>query len=395
MRICHVWHNFYPTEFGGVERYILSLSNYLSEKDKNIQFLLLTDKAAYVPLTRALKIPSFQKINSLEVYRLDPNLSSLIGGASRRFFHRSTNALDHNLTVNLFKQAAQIKGMDKVDVFHVHGIWKPLYPTIGLLLSQYFHRPLVVTLHGDSVDPKNPFAMHLKEPAILNVLKKAGVITTFSNEAFNVLNELGLKEKSRIVPNFVDPNFFKRPESNIIGSGKRVLMITRLNKSKDPMTSIRAFAKVVKQVPDATFDIVGYGPLYQDSNRLVHELKLGKHVTLIGMKSDVREFLWNSDIIIGTKGSYMTTLEAWSAGLAVVAPRTGIMNQIIADKENGLLVPPGNADQLAEVLIKIIKNKTQRTSLVRNGLKTIENHDIRKVAPIIFDLYMKELRGIN
>lgn len=194
MRICHIWHNFYPLELGGVERYILSLSDFLSKRNQDTHFLLLTDKAAYVTFTSALKIPSSQKINSLDVHRLGPNFSSLIGGVSRRFLHRSTNALDYSLIINLFKQACQIKDMDKVDVFHVHGIWKPLYPTIGLLLSQHFHRPLVITLHGDSVDPNNSFAMHLSEPAIANVLKHANCITTFSKETYAVLQEIGLKK---------------------------------------------------------------------------------------------------------------------------------------------------------------------------------------------------------
>ncbi len=73
-------------------------------------------------------------------------------------------------------------------------------------------------------------------------------------------------------------------------------------------------------MPEATFKIVGYGPLYEYANRLVQDLNLEESVTLVGMKSDVRKFLWDSDISIGTRGSYITTLEAWAAGLQLVAP---------------------------------------------------------------------------
>ena len=107
---------------------------------------------------------------------------------------------------------------------------------------------------------------------------------------------------------------------------------------------------------------MGYGPLYEYANRLVQDLNLEGSVTVLGMKSDVRKFLWDSDIFIGTRGSYITTLEAWAAGFAVVAPEFGIMKEIISNGENGLLTPPGDANQLASVLISLIKNKNFRNN---------------------------------
>ena len=277
--------------------------------------------------------------------------------------------------------------MDKVDVFHVHGIWKPLYPTIGLLLSQHFHRPLVITLHGDSVDPNNSFAMHLNEPAIANVLKHANCITTFSKETYAVLQEIGLKKNSKLIPNFVDYQSFKRPYENTSCSRSKILMVSRLSKAKDPLTAIRAFAIVVKEIPDATFKIVGYGPLYGAAKNLIQELNLGENVSLLGMHSDVRKFLWDSDIFIATRGSYMATLEAWAAGLVVVAPGFGIMNEIISNEKNGLLVPPGDASQLASTLIKLINNKKLQMSLAKNGLVTSKKCDITEVTELIYKIY--------
>ena len=59
-------------------------------------------------------------------------------------------------------------------------------------------------------------------------------------------SNLGLGKKSRLIPNFVDTRLFKRPISNGNGSGNRIVMVSRLSKPKDPMTPIRAFAKVIK-----------------------------------------------------------------------------------------------------------------------------------------------------
>ena len=138
MRICHIWQNFIPLEFGGVERYILSLSDFLSKQDQSLDFLMITDKAAYVPFSLAIRTSGCQRINSLEVHRLGPNLSSFLRSSSFKLLYRQSNLLDKMLIMSLFREASNIKGMDKVDVFHVHGFWQSLYPKIAASFKSTF-----------------------------------------------------------------------------------------------------------------------------------------------------------------------------------------------------------------------------------------------------------------
>ncbi len=387
MRVCHVWQNFYPIEFGGVERYILGLSDFLYKKD-NTQFSLISDKGAYVPLSQGLRIAKFQRINCVDVNRLGPNISSIIDGSYFRILHRRSKNLDNMLGNSLFREAEGIQGVDAVDIFHVHGFWQPLYPSIGLKLSQRFHRPFVLTLHGDSTNPNDPFAMPLRAPTTVDILKCADAITTFSKETFRILQEIGLEKKSWLIPNFIDTLAFRRPAiSTGSTDGTRIVMISRLSRPKDPITPIRAFAQVKREFPEATFTIVGYGPLYNYMTNLVRNLGLTKEVTFVGMRSNVNNFLWNSDIYIGTRGSYITTLEAWSAGNVVLAPKFGIMEELISNGTDGLLTSPGNAEELAKVIIDLIKNKSLRSTLVSNGKAAAERQDIRNVVPIIANIY--------
>jgi glycosyltransferase involved in cell wall biosynthesis len=386
MRVCHIWHSFIPIDFGGVERYILSLSDFLST-EKNVDFTLITDRAAYVSFLCSLRLAGYQRINSLNVRRIGPNLSSILNSANIKFLHRSQNALSEMLTTNLYRQALKTPGIEKVDVFHVHGFWQPLYPKIGLRLSKRFNRPFVVTLHGDSIDPKDRFSMPLRNLATLEVLREAGAITTFAKETFNALGELGLGKKSYLIPNFINSGLFKRPDWIKNNSGTKIVIISRLSKPKDPITPIRAFALVKKEIPEATLQIVGYGPLFEYANRLVHDLGLDGSVTFVGMQSNVRKFMWDSDIIVGTRGSYITTLEAWAAGIVVVAPRFGIMKEIISDGETGFLTTPENIKELAAVLLNLIRNKTLRERIASNALYAVEKHDINKIGPVIYNLY--------
>jgi glycosyltransferase involved in cell wall biosynthesis len=385
MIVCHIWPIFFPFDIAGVERYIMNLSDFLSQQDKSIHFLLLTDRCN-VNFWKANRIRKSEKINNLEVHRLGPNFSSLLGKASFKLTHRKFKILDDLLTANLFREAVKIPGIDKVDVFHVHGFWQPVYPTIGLLLSERFHRPLVITLHGDSIDSNDPYSMPIRSPATLNVLGRADVITTYSKVTLNALQELGLGKKSMLMPNFVDSKSFS-PSTNRNGFRNRVVMVTRLSQGKDPITPVRAFAMVKKEVPEATLEIVGYGPLYEYVKVLIHELNLTGAVTLVGKKSDVRCSLWNNDIFIGTRGSYIATLEAWAAGLAVIAPNFGIMKEVVSDGETGLLVSPGDIDELASAIVSLMKNIDLRTKIIANSAKALEKHDIRSIAPSIAEIY--------
>ena len=391
MRVCHIWHNFHPFEFGGVERYILSLSNFLSRKDINNKFILITDKAAYVSLVRSFRTPSSEKVGNLEVHRLGPNFSSLLRGAVGRTLRTSTAKLDQNLASSLFKEALAIPDIETVDVYHIHGLWKPLYPTLGLQLSKHFNRPFIVTLHGDSVNPNDPYSMPLKSPPLVSILRQASKITTFANESFKMLSEIGLEQKSRLIPNFVDTRLFACPNRNHDTLGNRLLMVTRLSKAKDPLTPIRAFAQITKEVPTATFKIVGYGPLYEEAKDLIEQLGLQGRVFLLGMRSNVKEYMCDSDIFIGARGGYMSTLEAWSAGLAVVAPGFGIMNELVSNGENGLLVEPGNPREFACSVINLIKNRSYRETIIKNGLAAAQSKDISNVSQQIENIYKQAL----
>jgi glycosyltransferase involved in cell wall biosynthesis len=384
--VCHVWPIFFPFDIAGVERYVLNLSDFLSQQDRDMHFLLLTDKSN-VNFLKAYRILKHEQINSLEVHRLGPNLSSLLVQVSYRLSSQRFKILEDLLTKNLYREAVSIREIAKVDIFHVHGFWQPVYPTIGMMLSQHFHRPLVITLHGDSVDLKDPYSMPIRSPITINVLKHADVITTYSKDTLKVLDKLGLGKKSMLIPNFVDARQFSHPVSSGVVSGAKVVLVSRLSQGKDPITPIKAFAKVRKEVPEATLEIVGYGPLYVHANKLIQELNLAGAVTLVGKKSDVRRSLWNNDIFVATRGSYIATLEAWAAGLAVIAPKFGIMKEVISDGENGLLVPPGDIDALASAIINLIKNKELRASIIANGSKTLKKHDIGSISSSIAEIY--------
>lgn len=70
------------------------------------------------------------------------------------------------------------------------------------------------------------------------------------------------------------------------------------------------------------------------------------------------------------------SVEAMSRGKAVIAAAIGGIPEIIIDDRNGLLVPPGDADALANALRKLIQNKELRERLGRAGQADAERYNL-------------------
>lgn len=388
LNICHIWNNFFPIESGGVENYILNLSNALSDSESRMRFLLLTDKCHF-NLRDKLFLPSRETIGCIDVFRLGPTPYSFLRNASYKINQKPSRTLDDLLVQSLYKDATRIKALSAVDVFHLHGLWHPLFPKLALQISKHFRRPLVVSLHGDTVNSDEPFCMPLEDPCMLNVLNYASAITTFSLEVKTYLEGLGLGEKVHLIPNFIDVDFFSRPSHLKKNNDQKVVMVSRLDEHKDPLFVIHAFKQVSKVNPQATLLIVGYGSLYEAANDLVKKLGLESVVKFAGNShaNEIKNFLWTHGIFIATRSSYLSVLEAWAAGLAVIAIKDGILGEVITENQNGLLIEQGNITQLADKLSRVIDDPVLRQTLIVNGKQSVKMYDIRTVGGQIADIY--------
>ncbi len=390
MHVCHVWDRFWPIDIGGLERYILWLSSYLGRKHE-IDFSLITGRTKILLVTKNIK--KYEDAGFLKVYRLRPSPVDLLNGAFMYTFGSTPRIVEKMRFAGLYQEAIKSSGARSADVFHIHGIWKDLeYINLGIYLSRHYAKPLVVTLHGGFVGDPQHGGMPLKSPTVRNILENdVAAITTYSKEILGTLQDMGLGEKSYFVTNFVDPPHFKNP-STASPHEITVIYVGRLEPVQTPELVIKAFKKVSTELSNAKLVIVGYGRLFEPLKQLVRDLKLEDSVNMAGKQTDVRKFLWDSDVFVATNFGYIATLEAWSAGLAVVAPKFGILKETVSHEQNGLLFEPDNIDDLAAALIRLIKDKQLRDSLALSGAQTVQNYDIRAVAPQMSQIYQSVIK---
>lgn len=386
MRVCHVWERFWPLEIGGLERYILGLTNYLA-KHHGVEFSLVTGRTKFLLLTKNIK--KFEDTGFLKVYRLGPKPVDLVNGAFMYIFGSMPNPIERMKFSSLCHEAANWKFAKSADVFHIHGIWKDLeYINLGIYLSRQFQKPLVLTLHGAFVGDPTFGGMPLQSPTVKRILENdAAAITTYSKEVFSALDSLGLGKKSYLVTNFVDTPYFSNNGTSLSPHETTVIYVGRFEPVQTPDMVVKAFKQVNNQFPSTKLILVGYGTMFDDLKNLIKELKLEASVSMVGKQTDVRKYLWNSDIFVATNFGYIATLEALSAGLAVVAPRFGVLKETIDHGNNGLLFEPDNADDLASALLTLIKNRDLKEKLALNAAYMAKDYDIRSVAPKMFEIY--------
>ncbi len=213
MDVCNVWENFWPLQFGGLEHYILSLTNYLN-RNKEIDFSLLTGRSKVLMVTKHIR--KLEDAGFIKVHRLGPTPADVVSGVLYKAVDSSPRVIRNMRFAGLCREAVRSTIAKSADIFHVHGIWGLSdleYAQLGLYLSQHFHKPLMVTLHGGFIGDPLIGGMPLERPAIKHILDSSDAITTYSQEAFSLLEQMGLAKKSHLIKNFVDTSHFENPSA--------------------------------------------------------------------------------------------------------------------------------------------------------------------------------------
>ena len=84
-------------------------------------------------------------------------------------------------------------------------------------------------------------------------------------------------------------------------------------------------------------------------------------------------------------------VEAMALGVPVVATRSGGVPEIVRDKEDGLLVAPGRADEIAFAAKKILNDDSLRNRLGQAALKRAECFSLEKHVADMTRLFQETL----
>ena len=158
-----------------------------------------------------------------------------------------------------------------------------------------------------------------------------------------------------------------------------------------PMKGQTDFLRAAARAPDARFVICG-SPMFSPPDYMeeVNRLAEGLPVEFLGWRDDVGNVLRQLDLLVlpstGAESTPRVILEAFSAGVPVVAYAVSGIPEIIRDGENGFLVPECAPDALARRIIEV-RNRDLSAVAVRarkdwERLYTVERYREEMVSMI-------------
>ncbi len=182
-----------------------------------------------------------------------------------------------------------------------------------------------------------------------------------------------------------------------IPSTARVIGTTgRLSEVKRQDRLIRALPLLRDRVGDAQLLLVGDGPCLDELRALAAELELEDYVHFAGYQSQPERFLAAMDVFALTsrsEGMPLAVLEAWAAGLAVVASRVGGLPEMIREDVTGLLFPQDDAAALVDHLVNLLRDRKRAAALGGAGRSAVlAAHSVDRMAREYHAQYAQVIR---
>jgi glycosyltransferase involved in cell wall biosynthesis len=139
--------------------------------------------------------------------------------------------------------------------------------------------------------------------------------------------------------------YFRKPRTHVVGAAGR------LSPEKGFEVLVAAAERVLREHPGAGFILFGEGAERERLQRQIQAAGMTGTFVLGGFRPDLDRFLPHFDLLTlpsYTEGLPNVVLEAFAAGVPVVATAVGGTPEVVQDKVSGYLVPPGDAGSLAE-----------------------------------------------
>jgi glycosyltransferase involved in cell wall biosynthesis len=171
-----------------------------------------------------------------------------------------------------------------------------------------------------------------------------------------------------------------------------VVCVGRLCEQKGQRVLLAAWPRIAAQVPGARLVLVGEGP---DRELLRHAAPFG--VVFAGASDAVRDWYAAADLVVLPslwEGMALTPLEAMACGCPVVVTDVAGSRELLPPgQEAGCLVPPGDADALADAVVRLALDPCLRAESARAACGHVRAaFDVRTTAAGVLELYQEVLR---
>lgn len=253
----------------------------------------------------------------------------------------------------------------KVDVIHAH--WLLPQGLIAALVSLLSGRraPFVVTSHGADL-----YALQGRVFSVLKrfVVRKAAAATVVSGAMREHMQAQGMDvTKILVMPMGVDMSGRFHLDKNVLRSNTELLFVGRLVEKKGLKYLLDAMPAVVRNVPDVTLTVAGFGPEESALKSQVRALGLDSQVHFIGAVTQSglptlyrRAALFVAPFVRAESGDEeglgLVLVEAIGCGCPILVGNVPAVREVLGDEFDRIAVDPTDAVTLATRIISVLND---------------------------------------
>ena len=304
-----------------------------------------------------------------------------------RLFHVDLGRLRYIRTVlnSLIYLCSLLGRIPRNDVIHVFTAGYASFLLIAapaLVLSRLFFKKVILHYHdGRALD-------HLERALGAPVLcRLADAIVTPTTFLVEVFARFGLK--ARPIPNILDARAYP---FRLRRHPRPVFFHNRgLESEYNVECTLRAFANIQQRYPEARLVVAHDGSLRQRLEAAARSLQL-RNVTFTGAVSQdrIRDLYDSADIYLSSANYDNmpgSVLEAFAAGLPVIATRAGGTAWIVRDQHNGLLVNCGDHQAMAAAAFRLLEEPGLAERLASAARRDLTRYSWANIGWKWVDLY--------
>jgi glycosyltransferase involved in cell wall biosynthesis len=278
-----------------------------------------------------------------------------------------------DLDLGLVFRLRRLIRSERPDLVHVHS--RRGADLLGGIAARLAGVPAVLSRRVDN--PESPLAVRLKYPLYARVI-------TISEGIRRVLLAAGQPpEKVVCVRSAVDAAPYRggcdddwfRQELGLEPGIRILAVVAQLIERKGHAHLLDALPPILARHPELRVLLFGRGPLEPELRRRIQGLDLGDKVRLAGFRTDLERILPCVELVVHPatlEGLGVSLLQAAAAGRPIVAARAGGIPEIVRDRENGLLVPPGDSQALGEAVLWMLDHPEAARALGARGRALVE-----------------------
>ncbi|MFL5822737.1 MAG: glycosyltransferase [Solirubrobacteraceae bacterium] len=269
------------------------------------------------------------------------------------------------------------------DVLHVH---EPISPLAPWVVTDRTKLPVVGTFHTYNENKlSNGAARILGAARVFNRLHARIAVSEAS--AWTARRFFG--GHYTIVPNGVHLDLQRagRGAARPPGDRLRMVFVGQAVDRKGLPLLLRAFEALREHIPS---ELTVIGPSREELAPLMLE---ARDVRVLGKVDDETKWreLEEADVLVAPslrgESFGMVLTEAFAAGTPVVASNIAGYRDVVSDGVDGVLVPPGDAQALAETLRDLYEEPARRTAMAQAAVEKVQRFTWPRVATQVMEVY--------